>query len=915
MLGALIGLLAFGPLAFGESACSHGEALVPVSVSMSSVRKKRDLDQGPDMCVDGDLETMCTTLRKAYSSITLDFGEPVEIAKVRVIPNFKHPRMSSARIVIANETVPIGSRANEGFEVEGYDTQLMSISPEFQAVGQYLIIQRDQSVGGRNAALSAIEVIAYCPGSDVPNSPEKPSEGDSSCSGGKALVPDSITMSSRKRAKLGEDKCTDGNKETVCTTKREPYPSITLDFGHPVDIAQVEVAPNRKYPGLSELRIVVSNETAAFGVRAEGFEVEQGSTVRAHGRYLILQRDQSTGGKGGALSIAEVSVFCPQGPYVPGTPGGPWTDEEVLIVKEKVQHMVNFNIAKQLYHWTDDFLPIRDKVYGPYWTPENPKNKQWYVRSFTRADVMQAPTTRKLLQLAFHDCLKNIDANGNHFGGCDGCLNWEGMDFLNEIPVGHMSEAKPGWVSYRAQPIKYKTDNNKLSTTAMALEKIYTDPSWPPGTPKLASSLRSTGKSRADLWQLAANTALEIEMARANWGCTHPATYQQFVVALEGKEKCLWKLQEPVPFQYGRADCVRDMTKATTDYPYEATNKESHSNPFGQGDWVLKDLKRDFDMPARQSIALMAVHGLPPTKHNKQLQFQYRWAGNPFISNNYFRTLASKPQYNLGNGLDLGQPLKQSRAGPLLGDALGRPLRREIQGDFCLPSMRNWWNTSNPDSGPWFFRPMMINGQTDLEEEFQPRVGCFGYNYTTQVYDKKTNGWTEEGCLNATINPESGVQTGGPRWPKWPSGGSFTFYLPYEANFVMNFTVDAENRPRGCNIPDVYFDPEAEDADEIRGNFKKVPLTCGRTSFKLDGEDKTSADIVDEFADDHEVWADAFIKGWQTIQRNGYNDGSLNDGPKSSWLGYSLLPEGSTVEFPLLFTENPGFDVSTYLKV
>merc|ERR1712013_918756 len=92
--------------------------------------------------------------------------------------------------------------------------------------------------------------------------------------------------------------------------------------------------------------------------------------------------------------------------------------------------------------------------------------------------------------------------------------------------------------------------------------------------------------------------------------------------------------------------------------------------------------------------ALMAVHGLPPTIHNKQLQFQYRWAGNPFISNNYFRTLGSKPQYNLGSGLELGQPLKQERAGILLGDALGRPLRREIQGDFCLPSMRNWWNTS-----------------------------------------------------------------------------------------------------------------------------------------------------------------------------------------------------------------------------
>ena len=33
---------------------------------------------------------------------------------------------------------------------------------------------------------------------------------------------------------------------------------------------KVEVAPNKRYPGLSDVRIVVSNETAAFGERAEG---------------------------------------------------------------------------------------------------------------------------------------------------------------------------------------------------------------------------------------------------------------------------------------------------------------------------------------------------------------------------------------------------------------------------------------------------------------------------------------------------------------------------------------------------------------------------------------------------------------------------------------------------------------------
>ena len=61
----------------------------------------------------------------------------------------------------------------------------------------------------------------------------------SGCNDGQALVPDSILMSSRKRNRLGPDKCNDGNLDTVCTTKSEPYPTITLDFGRPVEIAEV----------------------------------------------------------------------------------------------------------------------------------------------------------------------------------------------------------------------------------------------------------------------------------------------------------------------------------------------------------------------------------------------------------------------------------------------------------------------------------------------------------------------------------------------------------------------------------------------------------------------------------------------------------------------------------------------------
>ena len=129
--------------------------------------------------------------------------------------------------------------------------------------------------------------------------------------------------------------------------------------------------------------------------------MEPDSYFRAYGRYLHLQRDRSEGGKGGALSIAEVSVFCPKqaAAYTPGTPGGPWTDEEVLIVKEKVQFMIDFRNAIDLYRDTERFPEIVNEVFGNIWAPDDPSNKHWSNKSFWRSDMMLAPTTRKLIQV------------------------------------------------------------------------------------------------------------------------------------------------------------------------------------------------------------------------------------------------------------------------------------------------------------------------------------------------------------------------------------------------------------------------------------------------------------------------------------------------------------------------------------
>ena len=44
-----------------------------------------------------------------------------------------------------------------------------------------------------------------------------------------------------------------------------------------------------------------------------------------------------------------------------------------------------------------------------------------------------------LIRLAFHDCLKySMDQGGG--GGCDGCLNWEGMGFR----IAHRSQGETG---------------------------------------------------------------------------------------------------------------------------------------------------------------------------------------------------------------------------------------------------------------------------------------------------------------------------------------------------------------------------------------------------------------------------------------------------------------------------------------
>ena len=63
------------------------------------------------------------------------------------------------------------------------------------------------------------------------------------------------------------------------------------------------------------------------------------------------------------------------------------------------------------------------------------------------------------------------------------------------------------------------TDNNGLSNIVEHLELLYTTIDWPFQEASLDVSLQQSGKSRADLWQLAGLVALERSLERANRAC------------------------------------------------------------------------------------------------------------------------------------------------------------------------------------------------------------------------------------------------------------------------------------------------------------------------------------------------------------------------------------------------------------
>ena len=281
-------------------------------------------------------------------------------------------------------------------------------------------------------------------------------------------------------------------------------------------------------------------------------------------------------------------------------------------------------------------------------------------------------------------------------GGCDGCINWAGMGYSSPRAISKVVGKKPQF--HGAFPKDTHTTNNKLQYSARSLEFIYTLTDWPPGSKVLPVSLKESGKSRADLWQFAGNIALEraINITNANCHSGDPNGNLEYQLgAIEGIENCETKLDRYLPFRTGRVDCMPDEESKWTPYPFEATKTEKHSNTYGTGTQVIKDLKNDFNLTARETISLMSLHGLAFRTKNWELNTKYKWFGgsapNGSFSNMYFKILNGKT-YHRGNGVP---PI-------MVGDKNGNPVGGTA---FSIHCHATWNSTERRLGGPCHFRP------------------------------------------------------------------------------------------------------------------------------------------------------------------------------------------------------------------
>ena len=338
--------------------------------------------------------------------------------------------------------------------------------------------------------------------------------------------------------------------------------------------------------------------------------------------------------------------------FAPGTPGAPWTDEEMLHTKAKIRWVIK-----------NPLDALKNVTGGP--------EALAFYQAQTQNVKLDAikPSIGKLVRLTFHDCINEVSG-----AGCNGCLNFEGMGNFYWPQCAKQGDCKSKYNSTRPANGPFKTDNNNLLWMAQVLEKVYHDTSL-----GLAQSLYESGKSRADLWAFAGLVAIQKATENHNQGCRSEGPFPCKNQINEESPRCDFELPEPT-FKTGRSDCVSSCTGDNA-YPFCTTNEEIHPNPNGNGSETVEFFKDNFGFNPKQAAALMGAHTLGHANEANSMFRHYPWTrqGQHHLNNMYFVNIVNSTGYRHRSPAEVlkSKGQKMSRCGLnisfYIGDEYGDP--------------------------------------------------------------------------------------------------------------------------------------------------------------------------------------------------------------------------------------------------
>ena len=494
-------------------------------------------------------------------------------------------------------------------------------------------------------------------------------------------------------------------------------------------------------------------------------------------------------------------AYCASGAqYVPGTPGGPWSQQELFAVKSKLLSLFRY---------------------------------------------VKAPVT---LRLSFHDCVKYEDGTG----GCDGCLNWDGVD-VRHYPV--MFEKNFTNLDHG--------NNNGLGNIVRELEKIYTIKNYPWDSQELGMSLFESGKSRADLWSYAAIVAVEYGYESNNMACVDvndPRLIGHSCTHNPNTTECFVRPTRPIQFQWGRADC----TEFDPEFPYKATKKEHHPSPVADGRATVEYFKKDFGFTGRDTAAIFGAHSYGFLKVQNSL-FPYTWTSSQVnaLNNAYYKNLVGRDMWVIDDASN------QCR---LTGDAYGKKPRTRWLAHTRKFTERGgpiFWIHQNHACPP-VYNDMFWN---DRDRQCIADAGP-GQMCRPDPAQKNSN------VPRTPDQPDARPSRGCERWQLII--GKDEIALNCEMGLYLDFKV-TDGIIHGCPGLEHFNASMASDAkgavwSRMPGKRWLGEPGCPKQMLAEPAGSTPLYKIMEEYADDQTKWIDDFTIAFEKMMRNGYPQG-LNDGP------------------------------------